>query len=183
MFYILSKIKKMPCLNLKIKKKRCGVKHENGQLLIELTVAIGIFVIVASVLISLILNSYVAGRLASEITIANFLAEEGLEATRSIRNNNWADITNGDHGLIISALGNWQFSGTSEIIDGKFTRIINVGETDPDRKQITSQVTWQFTEARPQEIRLITYLTNWAGPVPPYLTQLHYRWRNDDGGE
>lgn len=154
-----------------------------GQILIELVVAMGIFVIVANVLFFLILDSYITGRLSEEITIANFLAEEGLEAARSIRDNNWTDLENGDHGLIISAPGNWRFSGTSEMIDGKFTRIINVGEIDLNRKQITSRIIWQFTEAKPQEIRLITYLTNWAEPIPPYLAQLHYRWRNDDGGE
>ncbi len=131
-----------------------------GQSLIELLVAIGIFVIVVSVLIFLILNSYVTGRLASEITIANFFAEEGLEAARSIRDRNFAGLTNGNHGLIISG-GNWQFSGQSGVIDGKFTRAIKVDEIDPNRKKITSQVTWQFTEARPQEITLVTYLTNW----------------------
>ena len=158
------------------------MRHENGQSLIKLVVAIGIFVTVASILIFFILNSYIIGRLAEEITIANFFAEEGLEAARSIRDNNFADLTNGDHGLLISG-GNWQFFGTSETIDGKFTRIINVEEIDPNRKQVTSQVTWQFTETRPQEIILVTYLTNWTGPSPPFVNQFHYRWRNDDGSE
>ena len=155
---------------------------EKGQSLIELLVAIGIFVTVVSVLIFLILDSYITGRLAEEITRANFFAEEGLEAVKSIRDNNFVNLTNGDHGLIISG-GNWQFSGTSEIINGKFTRIINVEEIDPNRKKVTSLVTWQFTEARPQEVMLVTYLTNWARPPSPLVAQLHYRWRNDDGGE
>ena len=153
-----------------------------GQSLIELVVALGIFVIVGSALVFLIFNSYIAGRLASEITQANFLAEEGLEAARSIRDNNFADLTDGDHGLD-NATGNWQFLGTSETIDGKFTRIINIEEIDLDRKKVTSQVTWQFTGARPQEVGLVTYLTNWAGIIPSFVAQLHYRWRNDDGGE
>jgi len=153
------------------RSKAAGLKayklkaKERGQSLIELVVVLGIFVIVVSVLIFLILNSYVAGRLALEITQANFLAEEGLEATRSIRDNNWQDLTNGEHGLIVSG-GNWQFSEESETIDGKFTRVVKVEEIDPispdpDRKKVTSQVTWQFTEAKPQEVSLVTYLTNW----------------------
>jgi len=145
------------------------MRNQSGQSLIELVVALGIFVIVISVLVFLILNSYVAGRLASEITQANFLAEEGLEAARSIRDNNWQDLTNGDHGLIISG-GNWQFSGTSETIDGKFTRVITVEEIDPDRKKITSKISWQFTETRPQEVQLITYLTNWQKILAEFCT-------------
>ncbi|MCH8741574.1 type II secretion system protein [Patescibacteria group bacterium] len=153
-----------------------------GQSLIELVVALGIFVIVGSALVFLIFNSYIIGRLASEITQANFLAEEGLEATRSIRDNNWTGLADGDHGLIIFG-GTWQFSGTFETIDGKFTRVITVETLDPGRKKIISQVTWQFTEVRPKEIILVTYLTNWAGEAFPFVGQLHYRWRNDDGGE
>lgn len=155
----------MPCFNLKTKKKRCGVNYERGQSLIELVVAIGIFVIVISVLVFLILNSYISGRLASEITQANFLAEEGLETARSIRDNSWDDLSNGIHYLDDST-GNWRFTDQPKIIDEKFERVINVEEIDPDnpdpdRKKVTSQVTWQFTEARPQEVSLVTYLTNW----------------------
>jgi len=143
------------------------MNHEKGQSLVELVIAIGIFVIVISSLAFLIFNSYTAGFLASEITKANFLAEEGLEATRSIRDNNWQDLTNGDHGLDNSS-GNWQFSGQPEIINGKFTRVIIVEEidSDPDRKKITSQITWQLTEARPQEVKLVTYLTDWQKIAP-----------------
>lgn len=157
------------------------MNYESGQSLVELLVAIAIFVIVVSTLLFLVLDSYVAGRLASEITQANFLAEEGLEAARSIRDNDWVDLINGDHGLMIFG-GNWQFSGGSEVIDGKFTRVVRVEEINSDRKKVTSQITWQFTETRVQEVKLITYLTNWAKSMP-YLAQLHYRWRNDDGGE
>lgn len=163
------------------------MNYEKGQFLIELIIAIGIFVIMASSLTFLIFNSYTAGYLASEITQANFLAEEGLEAARSIRDSDWTKLTAGNHGLAISETENtWIFQGISEDVRDQLregTRVITVEDLDSDRKQIISQVTWQFTEARPQEIQLITYLTNWAKPMPPYLVQLHYRWRNDDGGE
>lgn len=153
---------------------------EKGQSLIELLLAIAIFVIAVSALAFLILDGYVSGRLAEEITIANFLAEEGMEATRSIRDNNWNDLTTGSHGLAISG-NNWVFQGISETID-KFTRLITVENVNLDRKKVTSQVTWQFAEGRPQEVKLVTYLTNWA-KLAPYLAQAHYRWRADDGGE
>lgn len=162
---------------------------EKGQSLIELLVAIGIFVIAASSLAFLILDSYVSGRLAEEITKANFLAEEGLEATRSIRDNDWNQLTADSYGLAISETENtWVFTVPPEGTDVSDqlrggTRIIMIEDVGTDRKKVTSRVTWQFTQARPQEIRLVTYLTNWAKLMPPYLAQLHYRWRNDDGGE
>jgi Tfp pilus assembly protein PilV len=141
------------------------MSFEKGQSLIELVIAIGIFVIIVSSLAILMFNSYDTGRLAAEITQANFLAEEGLEITRSIRDNNWQDLTN-----------------LSDTIDGKFNRFVSIEDIGIDRKKITSRVTWQFTEQKSQEVQLITYLTNWAKEAP-YLAQLHYRWRNDNGGE
>lgn len=164
------------------------MKKESGQSLIELVVAIGIFVIVVSALVFLIFSSYIAGRLASEINIGNFLAEEGLEVARSIRDSDWTKLTNGNHGLD-NLTGNWVFFGTStdasdQLNQGQLVITVeDLSPPDPDRKKIISRVSWQFTEARPQEVKLVTYLTNWAGPMPPYLAQLHYRWRNDDGGE
>ena len=134
---------------------------EKGQLLIELVVALGIFIVGISVFAFLIFDSYLAGRLSLEITQANFLTEEGLEAARSIRDNKGENLVNGNHGLRICG-GNWHFFGTSETIDGKFTRIIQVEELDLNRKKITSRTNWQFTADRPQEVKLVTHLTNWA---------------------
>ena len=145
-----------------------------GQSLIELIIAIGIFVFLVSTLAFLVLDSYISGRLALEITKANFLAEEGLEAARSIRDNNWQDLANGDYSLD-SSTGNWRFIPGSEIIDGKFARVIRVEEVDPinpdlDRKKVTSQITWQFSEERTEEVKFITYLTNWQKIPIGYCT-------------
>lgn len=139
------------------------IKAQEGQSLIELIISMGIFVAVVSCLIFFILDSYISGRLALEITQANFLAEEGLEATQSIRDNNWQDLIAGNHGLVISS-GHWVFQGTSEDISTQLNqgvRQILVEDIDANRKKITSQVSWQFSQGRTQEVRLATYLTNW----------------------
>lgn len=163
------------------------MKLPKGQTLVELLIAIGIFVIVVSGLAYFILDSYVSGRLAEEIIIANFLAEEGLEAARSIRDNDWSALDVGEHGLVIAG-NNWVFSGSEEDVSsllGKGKRKIIIEElspADPDRKKITSRISWEFTPARIQNIQLVTYFTNFA-KTSPYVQQLHYRWRSDDGGE
>ncbi len=169
------------------KKKRHKVSWQNGQTLIELLIAIGIFVIVVSGLAYFILDSYVSGRLAEEIIVANFLAKEGIEAAKSIRDNDWLALDIGEYGLMILG-NNWVFSGAEEDVSdllGKGTRKIIIEElspADPDRKKITSRISWEFTPARIQNVQLVTYFTNFA-KTAPYIRQLHYRWRNDDGGE
>lgn len=71
---------------------------EEGQSLIELIVASAIFMVVVSAIAYLVLDTYILDRDASERAQAVFIAEEGLEAVRSIRDNNWNDIpdTDGD---------------------------------------------------------------------------------------
>ncbi len=138
-------------------------KQSLGQSLVELIIAMGIIVLVIGSVAFLVIDSYVSGRLSKEITHANFLAEEGMEAIRSIRDNSWDDLNNGTYGIIVSG-GTWQFQTDPDVTDNKFTRTIIIEELnpiDPDRKKIISQVDWKFIENRQQQIQLITYLTNW----------------------
>jgi len=161
------------------------MNFNKGQSLIELIVAVAIFGIAVSSIAIFLLDSYVSGRLAQEITQANFLAEEGLEAAKSIRDNKWANLTVGDHGLAITG-NNWVFQGTSEDLSTQFKtgaiRVVSVENIGSGRRKVTSRVGWQFSEGRPKEISLVTYLTNWS-KSGAYLTQNVYRWRNDDGTE
>lgn len=163
------------------------MNFEKGQSLIELLVAIGIFVIIVSSLVVFILDSYIFGFLAEEITKANSLAEEGIEAAKSIKDDSWENLTLGDHGLKISG-NHWEFQGAPEDISTQLeegaTRVITIENIDADRKKVISRVNWNLGEGRPQEIKIVTYLTNWEKLMPfPRLAQLNYRWRNDDGSE
>ena len=139
-------------------------KKESGQSLIELLIAMSIFVMAVSVIGFLILDVYLSDKAGREKTIATFLAQEGMEAARSIRDNNWDDLVNGEYGLAISA-NKWIFEGSQEDVSdclGEGTRKIIIEEVDIERKKITSQVTWKLTEVRSEEVSLVTYLTNWA---------------------
>jgi len=132
--------------------------------LVELLIAMGVFVLATSTITFLIIDAYIANRAGRERTMATFLAEEGIEASRSIRDNNWGNLAAGEHGLAISG-GNWIFSGTQDDISNQLkegSRKITVENIDSKRKKITSQVTWKLTEARSQAVNLITYLTNWG---------------------
>lgn len=143
-------------------------KKELGQSLIELLIAMSIFVIAVSVISFLILDVYLSDKAGREKTIATFLAQEGMEAARSIRDNNWDDLTNGEHGLAIS-VNKWVFEGSQEDISnylGEGTRKIIIEEIDIERKKVTSQVTWKLTEVRPEEVSLVSYLTNWSESIP-----------------
>lgn len=136
---------------------------EKGQSLLELILAMGIFVTVIAGLSFFVLDSYITGRLSYEISKADFLAQEGLEAARSIRDNNFNDLVAGSHGLTIT-LGRWTFQGTQEDVSSQLTqgiRQIQIENIDSDTRRVTSSVAWLFSEGRNQEVELVSYLTNW----------------------
>ena len=134
-----------------------------GQSLIELLIALGIFVAIISVVTFLLIDSYAANLQARQNSQAIFLAEEGMEAVRSIRDNDWEALAPGSHGLAISG-NNWVLLGASEDISDKLKegkRVITIENIDEDRKKIISKVTWQISPERENKIELVTYLTNW----------------------
>lgn len=142
------------------------INKERGQSLLELLIAMGVFVLAVSAVTFLILDAYLADRFGRERMIATFLAKEGMEAVRSIRDNNWNNLTPGVYGLA-TLNDNWIFQGVEDDLSNQLKqgrRRIIIESIDSDRVSITSQVTWQLTEARPQEVSLVTYLTNWPSP-------------------
>ena len=88
----------------------------------------------------------------------------------SIRDNNWDDLVVGSRGLAISE-NRWVFQGTEENLAVQLkegVRRIIIEDIGDDRKKIISQVSWQFTDGRPQLVQLVTYLTNWQKiSLPP----------------
>ena len=145
-----------------------------GFSLIEIIIAIAIFsIIIAGGLTGFIpiLNQ---NRQSNEIIQANRLAEEGLEAVRSIRNRDFNLLSAGNKGVGISS-NLWNFNGTSDTA-GKFTRQISItaanrdtngilvatgGTTDPDTWLIKSLVTWNYSVGQTKQFSLDTILTNW----------------------
>lgn len=152
-----------------------GVKNlqsEKGISIIEILVVIAIISIALVSLLGVASFSLKISAQMKENTQAVNLAQEAIEALRSIRDSNWTKLTNGNHGLT-NALGYWDFAGTENVIDG-FTRVIlienvsrdpttdnietayNPANNDPNTKKLTSTVTW-----KDEKVEIITYLTNW----------------------
>lgn len=135
-------------------------KPQNGQSLVELLLAVGVFMISVATIGVLVLDAYVSSRQGVERTQAVLLAREGLEATRSIRDADFDNLTAGTHGIALSG-GHWTFSGTSDIQD-RFTRQIIITDIDADTRRVQSKVSWQISEVRRGSVVLIGYLTDWS---------------------
>lgn len=112
---------------------------------------------------------------------ASYLAQEGIEAARSIRDQNWGNIssllTGMDYFLIASQSeeNEWILTTLNPgLIDGIFSRIINIdsvlrdsnddisgsGASDPNSRKITVKISWDQRGVK-KEIDVPLYLTNW----------------------
>jgi prepilin-type N-terminal cleavage/methylation domain-containing protein len=140
----------------------------NGYSIVEVMLAIAIFAMFAGVFVSAFVQGQQSTALAGKKTRATILAEEGLEAVRSIRNNGFDDLTEGQYGLGTSS-GQWSLEPSPENING-FTRIITIENLTENHKLITSDISWQEESDRKSSLSLATVLGNWQGDTGPALT-------------
>jgi len=139
--------------------------------LIEVILAVALLAIFASSL-SVYLNNQLAYMTRGQSALeAIYLAQEGLEASRSIRDTGWENLATGTHGLLYD--GTWSFSDTQELI-GIFTRTILVEDINENERSVISWVTWPGTTAL-RSIMLATNLSNWREIIEPLLIG---DWRN-----
>jgi len=147
-----------------------------GTSVIEILVAIGIFVIISTAALSAMIGATNLGRLTKEQLQATQLAQQGFEATVSIKNNDWNSLVVGSHGLNL-VNNSWIFTGTSDLDPtSKFTRTIVIdqvnrdsnhiiitsgGTLDPETKKITVNVSWQPSPTRNNNVTYTSYLTHW----------------------
>lgn len=130
-----------------------------GFLLVEIILTSSLFVLFLTAFTSVFYYGLQSSSLAGERGRAVMFTEEGQEAVRSIKNSNFADLTDGVHGLTYSN-NKWSFSGTQDV-SGIFTRQVVVSSLDANRKNVVVTVTWQQTPARTGSVSSSARFTNW----------------------
>ncbi len=131
-----------------------------GFSIIEVILAVSIFGILVAAIIGALIYGRQSTALSGTRSRAVFLAEEGIEASRNIRDSGFGNLAVGAHGLATSPSG-WVFSGVQDATD-IFTRQVEVASINTQTKIVTSTITWQQTESRNGRVVLSTRLTNWA---------------------
>lgn len=150
----------------------------SGTLIAEIAVVIGIF---GLILVSLIELAILSTRPISENlrqTQAILLAEEALEAVRSLRDISWsgniASLHPNETYYLILPETHWSLTTANPgLIDNLFNRTVTIenavrdgsdnisatGALDPNTKRVTAAVTW-IEHGRTRSVTLATYLTN-----------------------
>ncbi len=151
-----------------------------GQSVIEVILAAALFMILATGAVAVILQGLDSNRLGEEQVVASQYASEGIEASRSIKNQGFANLSDSTGTGIIQSGGVWTFSGSNNVLSSKYTRVLTVsdvqrdisgnivaggGTPDPLTKKITSTVSWNFTPTRSDSVILTTYLSNWIAAI------------------
>jgi len=151
---------------------------QRGIGVIEIVVAVSIIGLTMFAIFEFAVISSASVRVSARQVEAAYLAEEGLEAVRLLRNTSWdtsiASLTNGTNYYPVLASGNWSLNTTNPgLIDNVFTRTItvqsvlrdvddNIAETgtlDPNTKRIISTVVW-LEKGSAKQVELQTYITN-----------------------
>ena len=141
-------------------------KNMKGQSLVEFIVAVGILVIVAGGGTIAIIGSLAANQRSKARIQALGYVNEGMEAAKSIRNQDWENLAVGTYGLDDSA-GYWSLTSSPELIGDRYSRTITIedaqiGEdSSGETKKITSSVTWSDTPSETKEVTSNIYLSNW----------------------
>jgi type II secretory pathway pseudopilin PulG len=159
-----------------------------GSSLLEVILAVALFLILSTGGLALVVNAYNSNRLGAEFTVATQFASEGIEAVKAIKNQAYANLLNSaGTGVDRHASGYWIFGGANDTLThnsgDNFIRTIKVesvnrngtppagdivssgGTLDADTKKITSTVTWFFSGTRQETLSLITYLSDWRKAI------------------
>ena len=135
-------------------------QKKEGLALLEAVIATSIVVLFLSSLIGAY-NLYLRVSLENLRKVqATFLAEEGVEALRLLRDNSWSNISNlsltTDYKLVWNGVS-WATTTNTIVIDGKFFRTFRLGEvlrdsnsdivlssgtSDQNSRKITVKVEW-----------------------------------------
>lgn len=139
-------------------KKALSATNTRGFSLVEVMLAVSVFAILAIAFSGSFIYGIDAVASGGNHVRASMLADEGLEAVRNIRDENFDALTDGTHGLATST-GEWVFFGTEDTQD-IFTRTVTISSIDNKRKNIVSSVSWRQGN-RDSSVSIVTRLTDW----------------------
>ncbi len=134
-----------------------------GFLLVEVILASSLFVLFLTAFTGVYYYGLQSSTLGGDRGRASMYAEEGQEAIRSIKNNNFAALTNGTYGLLYSN-NTWSLSASPDT-SGIFTRQVTISPIDANRKNIQVTVSWQQTPSRTGSVTSFARVTNWKSVV------------------
>lgn len=168
--------------------------NQRGSSILEVVLAVSLFGVVGLLSVQVLMTSLGGAKQGIEYVTASALHEEAAQGMRSIRNQDFSLLTNGDHGLTVSG-GAYALSGTSDSpLGGKYARTITVsdvyrnggstgniassGVLDSFTKQVDITTTWTTLTGKIKTLASRIYLSNLA----PLLTWIQTAYTDFTAG-
>lgn len=151
--------------------------HTRGISSVEMLVGISIAALILLFVTHAITRFVNVGQETAEKTKALYLAEEGLELVRFVRDESWSNIstlTDGTTYYLDVSSTTVAISGTPEVIDGYYERsfvvdaverdgnddIVTSGTADPQSKYVTVTVSWDTPTQTTELTSIIADISN-----------------------
>jgi len=181
---------------------------QKGQSLVEIIIAMAIFAMITGSIMSVTLGGLNGLTQGGDETEAQGLAEEAMEAVRSVRDGAWNELVFSPTQVSINS-NTWTLSsGLSDLIDNKYTRSITLSDvcrdgsnnivncpgtyTDPHIKFASTTVSWSPRYNATNTIEQYGFITNWesqdwvqtnwAGSSGQSIWSDITKYFSDDGG-
>lgn len=151
-----------------------------GFVLVEVILTSALFALVAAGLFGAFYYGLESVKASGLRTRSVSLAEEGLEAARSIRDRGFTNLVDGSYGIVNDGT-RWSFVAGSDA-KGPYTRQVTVQTIDAKTKYITSLVMWNQSRQRPGAFGLVTYLSDWT-EIPVWTNPKTGPCLNISGGQ
>ncbi len=153
-------------------------KRKNGFGLVEIIVGSALISATLFALLGVAANATRLSRETARVTQASFLAEEGVEAAKTIRDQGWssniAPLATGVTHYLEFATTTWRATTTPEVINDIFYRSFTLaavnrnasddiavsGTNDPDTLKVTVTVWWIGGRRATTTEEVTTYITN-----------------------
>lgn len=132
--------------------RRTRALRTRGISLIEVLIAMTLFVLSVATLGMLGFTGIDLAREGTERLQAITYAEEGMEALRAIRSESFALLVPGTYGIIRSA-GAWQLSPTPDA-SGPYTRTVTIAAAGSGRVSVSLDVGWEIAPGRNGSVHL-----------------------------
>lgn len=171
-------------MKLIIKKLKSKIvsSEESGLGMVEMIVVLAILVTTFAAMLQMLFLQRQAQILAEQQAAAYLVARETMEAVRSVRDSDWANITSLSYDTPyypqINASSEWELVAIDPgPVSGIYTRwvefnevlrdanddIATSGTADPDTRKVITYVEWTKSGDETRTITLEAYITNWQG--------------------